>query len=86
MNTAALPIPTFLPAKQHGNAAGRRLVAAVRYDYEVALLAPADIVRKYADLMSKSTVYEVLNYTCQPEVRAAQCSVVWLLKQKEKQS
>ena len=87
MSTAALPIPTFLPAKQHGNAADRRLVAAIRYDYEIGLWAPADIVRKYAPLMCTTSVYAVLNYTSQPEVRAAQCSMTWLLRNlKRKQS
>lgn len=78
--SAALIIPTFLPPKQHGNAADRRLVGAIRYDYEVGLLAPADIVRKYAELLNRTTVYEVLNYTCQVEVRAAHCSITWLLR------
>lgn len=86
-----LAIPCFLAPRGQGSDKRadpimRRAVGALRYDYEVRLLSKADLVLLYRGLFCKTQVYTITEYKSFVDIRAAQCSVSWLLKQKEKQN
>lgn len=76
---AALPvrIPRFLQPKPRGNALPARLVAAVRYDYEIGLMQLADVVRRYSTLLAADTVRDICAGRIYPEVKASRCKLNW---------
>lgn len=85
----ALPIPCFL--RTHRQAAVvpplmRRAIGALRYDYEVRLFSKGELCILYAGFFSRGQVHTITEYKSYLDIRAAQCSIVWLLKQKEKQN
>lgn len=90
MSTATLLIPTFLRPKRDNAAAVpplmRRAIGALRYDYEVRLFSKGELCILYAGFFSRDQVHTITEYKSYLGIRAAQCSVVWLLKRKEKQS
>lgn len=87
MTLCALPIPCFLRPKTAERAVPplmRRAIGALRYDYEVRLLSKGELCILYAAFFSRAQVHTITEYKSYLDIRAAQCSVVWLLKQKEK--
>lgn len=82
----------MLPAaedRRAGRAAAhapRHRCAALRYDYEVRLFSKGELCILYAGFFSRDQVHTITEYKSYLDIRAAQCSIVWLLKQKEKQS
>ena len=89
MNTAALVIPCFLRPKTAERTVPplmRRAIGALRYDYEVRLFSKGELCILYAGFFSRDQVHTITEYKSYLHIRAAQCSVVWLLKQKEKQN
>lgn len=55
----------------------RRLVAAIRYDYEVALMSMADVVRKYHLVVSAWTARRIMHGDVYKEVKAAHHRLAW---------
>lgn len=55
----------------------KRLAAAVRYDYEVALLSMADVVHKYRLVISAATARDIMNGLIYPEVKSAHHALAW---------
>lgn len=85
----ALPIPCFLRTHRQATPVPplmRRAIGALRYDYEVRLFSKGELCILYAGFFSRDQVHTITEYKSYLDIRAAQCSVVWLLKQKEKQS
>lgn len=76
-----LPIPVFTSLRPAPPAPRsvfhRRLVAAVRWDYEVGLMSQADLVRKYRLVISSAVVREIANGQYQSDVPAARCALAW---------
>ena len=54
-----------------------RLVAAVRWDYEIGLMSRADLVRKYHMVLGLTSVYAICNGTLQPGVASARHALAW---------
>lgn len=54
-----------------------RLVAAVRWDYEVGLLSRAEVVHKYRLVIAKSTAYQIMAGTLYPDVAPVRHSRAW---------
>jgi hypothetical protein len=79
-----LDIPRFAAlGRHHGGAQHRlhpRLVAAIRYDYEVALLDMAQVVRKYRLVVNETTAREIMNGVAYPEVKAEHHRLAWCKK------
>lgn len=90
MTLCALPIPCFLRPKTSAASTVpplmRRAIGALRYDYEVRLFSKAELCILYAQFFSHAQVHTITEYKSYVDIRAAQCSVVWLIKQKEKQN
>lgn len=55
----------------------RRLVAAIRWDYEHGLMSCADIARKYRMVASRDTVYRICNGRAHPKVPATKHAMAW---------
>jgi hypothetical protein len=88
MSAAALPIPTFLPSAGDRLAVPaplpRSLVAAIRWDYEYGLLSQNDLVRKYAEVASATSVRGIASLRRHPDILAvrndgAHCNPKWRL-------
>lgn len=85
----ALAIPCFLRPKTAERTVPplmRRAIGALRYDYEVRLLSKGELCILYAGFFSSTQVRTITEYKSYLDIRAAQCSIVWLIKQKEKQN
>lgn len=54
-----------------------RLVAAVRWDYEIGLMSCADIARKYHQVMHHSTVYNICSRDIYPHVAPVRHALAW---------
>ena len=54
-----------------------RLVAAVRWDYEIGLLSQAEIARKYRLVMHATTAYDICARRIHPDVVPMQNPVAW---------
>jgi hypothetical protein len=48
----------------------RRIVEAIRYDFEIGLMTMAQVVRKYHGVVAASTARDIMNRTTYPEVKA----------------
>ena len=78
-----LDIPTFLappakpprPAKPSG--INKRLVAAVRWDYETGMLSWAQMQKKYSLALSPGQVRGILAYTIDPDIKPARSVALW---------
>lgn len=85
LTTLSIPIFTARPRPAPANTLPRALVAAVRWDYEYALMSRADIARKYAAVVSRDAVYDIANGTTHRGILAvrndgAHCNPKWRLK------
>jgi len=54
-----------------------RLVAAVRWDYEVGLVSCAEVVRKYRLVMGESAARRIMSREVQPEVAPVRHALAW---------
>lgn len=74
----ALRIPRLVPPRRPGvQQVPARLVAAVRYDYEIGLMQLADVVRRYSTLLAADTVRDICAGRIYPEVKASRCKLNW---------
>lgn len=83
---ADLPPPA--PVAEHyedGDSLPAGVIAAIRYDYEVALLAMCDVVRKYTEIVGRSTAERIMKGQIHPEIRAAHHRLAWCLRVRRKQ-
>jgi hypothetical protein len=77
-----LDIPRFLdtPMPRQVDGRGRldrRIVEAVRYDYEIGLLSMAQVVRKYARVIGADAARDIMNRTTYPEVKPKRHPLGW---------
>lgn len=89
MQTAPLQIPCFLRPKTAERTVPplmRRAIGALRHDYEVRLFSKGELCILYAPFFSRDQVHTITEYKSYLDIRAAQCSIVWLIKQKDKQN
>lgn len=77
LDTANLVIPRLVPPSRQGNPTPARVVAAIRWDYEVGLLSVAQCVARYSTLVSDRTVRGICAGTIQPDVKASRFDLLW---------
>jgi len=54
-----------------------RLVAAVRWDYEVGLLSIAQCIERYSTLLAHDTVRDICAGRIHPDVKASRLKLLW---------
>lgn len=54
-----------------------RLVAAVRWDYEVGLLSQTQCVARYSTLLSAHSVRDICAGRTHPDVKASRLKLLW---------
>lgn len=54
-----------------------RLVATIRWDYEIGLLSRADVVRKYRLVVSQASAYQTMAGTIYPDVKPMRHRLAW---------
>jgi len=72
-----LVIPRLIPPRTAGNPTPDRLVAAVRWDYEVGLMSVAQCVARYSTLLGKQVVYDICAGRIHPDVKASRLKLLW---------
>jgi hypothetical protein len=74
-----LVIPRLIPSSSatRGQPAPARLVAAVRYDYEIGLLSVAQCVARYSTLAGRSLVQDICAGRAYPDVKASRMKLLW---------
>jgi len=75
-----LVIPRLIPQAARGNpdkATPARLVAAVRWDYEVGLLSIAQCIERYGTLLHPNTVRDICAGRTHPDVKASRLKLLW---------
>lgn len=71
-------IPKFAPKKPaHARAIPDRLIAAVRYDFEVGMLSLAQLRERYGTLMHPSSIREITAGELRPEIKASKFVLNW---------
>lgn len=87
---SGLSIPRFLdlapvPPKPDGRRnLDRRIVEAIRYDYEIALLSMADVARKYRDVLHPDSARDIMNRATYPGVEPVYHHLGYCLKWRQK--
>lgn len=72
-----LVIPRLIAPRTGGNPVPARLVAAVRWDYEVGLLSVAQCVERYSTLLAADTVRDICAGRIHPDVKASRLKLLW---------
>jgi len=72
-----LVIPRLIPLRTAGNPTPARLVAAVRWDYEVGLLSVAQCAERYSTLLGKQVVYDICAGRIHSDVKASRLKLLW---------
>lgn len=72
-----LGIPRLIAPRTAANATPDRLVAAVRWDYEVGLLPQAQCVERYSTLLAADTVRDICAGRIHPGVKASRLKLLW---------
>lgn len=72
-----LVIPRLIPPRTAGNPTPARLVAAVRWDYEVGLLSMSQCIDRYSTLLGADTVRDICADRIHPGVKASRLKLLW---------
>jgi hypothetical protein len=74
-----LVIPRLIPSSSatRGQPAPARLVAAIRYDYEIGLLSMAQCAERYGTLLSARLVRDICYGRAHPDVKASRMKLLW---------
>jgi len=72
-----LVIPRLIAPRTAGNPTPARLVAAVRWDYEIGLMSVAQCAERYSTLLSAHTVRDICADRIHPGVKASRLKLLW---------
>jgi hypothetical protein len=73
-----LVIPRLIAPHHHGgDTTPARLVAAIRYDYEIGLLSMAQCAERYNTLVSARMVRDICYGHAHPDVKASRMKLLW---------
>ena len=72
-----LVIPRLIAPRTAGNPTPARLVAAVRWDYEIGLMSVAQCIERYSTLLSAHTVRDICAGRAHPDVKASRMKLLW---------
>ncbi len=80
MTNLQIPIFTAREPKPLGrppDALHPRLVAAVRWDFDIGLLSVSQLVDKYRLVLSRHHVEQIANGKSHPTIKAERCALAW---------
>jgi hypothetical protein len=72
-----LIIPRFVQPAPRPQTTPPRLVAAIRYDYEIGLMSQIDVVRRYSTVLDAGTVRDICAGRIHPDVKASRFKLNW---------
>jgi hypothetical protein len=72
-----LVIPRLIAPRTGGDTTPARLVAAIRYDYEIGLLSTAQCVERYSTVLGARMVRDICYGHAHPDVKASRLKLLW---------
>ena len=54
-----------------------RVIAAVRWDYEVGMLSCAQLRRRYGSILVPDTIYDIVSGRLRPDIKASRFVIKW---------
>ena len=72
-----LVIPRLIAPRTAGNVTPARLVAAIRWDYEIGLLSAAQCAARYSTLLAADTVRDICAGRIHPDIKASRLKLLW---------